>query len=111
MSKWKKYISTIVESWENFRDKYARLAISPFQTFKFFNNDDCHLFIDWLELFSIKFNDFYHIVNYNLIDSNTQIKQKIPIPGILTFRNLQKILNNVRWINSNVLGQTDYWKY
>jgi hypothetical protein len=115
IKKWKKYVSTIINSWNEFKNKYLNISISPFQAFEHFTNENCHLFIDWLELYSIKYSNYYNIFNYDLIPLNSnKINNKInlPIPGKDNFNKLLNILNyDVKWLNKSLVNQPRYWKY
>jgi len=101
INKWKQYWIIIYNSWNIFKNNFNQ-ARTPFSAFKFFNeNTNCSDFIDWLELYSYTFFNFNKVFNYHFLNKHYEI------PQIKTFNNLKNILNNVNWINFNIIEQSD----
>lgn len=96
---WITYWNTIYKSWELFKKKYhddSPNPLSPFRSFIYYNQSDCYYFIDWLELYHhtyIKFNNINRYVFKNEI---------VEIPCLEHFREIKRILNSCKWINSNI---------
>jgi len=101
INKWKQYWIIIYNSWNIFKNNFNQ-ARTPFSAFKFFNeNTNCSDFIDWLELYSYTFFNFNKVFNYHFLNKHYEI------PQIKNFNSLKNILNNVNWINYNIIEQSD----
>ena len=97
--RWTNYWNNIYNSWKHFYNKYSSISPTPFQSFNFFNYDECHEFINWLELYSLKYYNFNSFV-FNNIPNN-----KMQNAGIKIFKQLRNSVNNVYWINNNIKFQ------
>lgn len=101
INKWKKYWTTIFNSWNIFENKFNK-AMTPFSAFKFFNeNENCNDFIDWLELYSFTFFNFNKVFVYKFFNYTYEI------PELRTFIQLREILNNVVWTNNDIREQSE----
>jgi hypothetical protein len=69
----------IKEKYNYFKNKFKQFS-SPYYAFKYFNIEDCQIFIDWLDLFDKKY--------YNI---------PIRIPGIKLLNEINNILLECRW--------------
>ena len=97
--KWIKYWTTIYNSWSNFKKKYhdnQEYPLTPFGSFAIYENADCALFCEWLELYS---NTYLHFKNVNQYIFNNEI---VEIPGLNEFRQCKIILDSCNWINDNI---------
>jgi hypothetical protein len=99
-TKWKNYWNNIYNYWKIFYNKYLLLSPTPFRSFIFFNYDECHEFINWLELYSLKYHNFNLFIFNNIPNNNTQNA------GIKLFKKLRNTVNNVYWINNNIKSQS-----
>ena len=97
--RWSNYWNNIYNSWKHFYNKYSVISPTPFQSFNFFNYDECHEFINWLELYSLKYYNFNSFVFHNIPNN------KMQNAGIKIFKQLRNSLNNVYWINNNLKFQ------
>jgi hypothetical protein len=97
--RWSNYWNNIYISWKHFYNKYSLISPTPFQSFNFFNYDECHEFINWLELYSLTYYNFNSFV-FNNIPNN-----KMQNAGIKIFKQLRNSVNNVYWINNNIKFQ------
>jgi hypothetical protein len=99
--KWIKYWMSIYNSWSKFKEKYCdtqEYPLTPFGSFAIYDNSDCALFCDWLELYS---NTYLHFKNVNQYIFNNEI---VEIPGLNEFRQCKIILDSCNWINDNIHG-------
>ena len=97
--KWIKYWTTIYNSWLKFKQKYCdnkEFPLTPFGSFTIYENTDCALFCDWLELYS---NTYLHFKNVNQYIFNNEI---VNIPGLNEFRECKIILDSCNWLNNNI---------
>ncbi len=72
----------IQEKYNYFKNKFKQFS-SPYYAFKYFNTEDCQIFIDFLELFDKTYNNI-----------------PIKIPGIKLLNEINNVLLECRWINS-----------
>lgn len=101
INKWKKYWTTIHNSWIIFKNKFNK-SRTPFSAFQYFNEKtNCSDFIDWLELYSFTFFNFNKIIYYKFLNI------KYEIPKIKIFNKLKLLLNNIEWRNNNIFFQND----
>jgi hypothetical protein len=101
INKWKKYWIIIYNSWNIFKNKFGQ-ARTPFSAFKFFDEkNNCSDFIDWLEIYSYTYHNFNKVFFYHFLNKNYEI------PKIKIFNQLKELLNNVNWINYNIIEQSD----
>jgi hypothetical protein len=98
--KWKNYWTNVYKSWKLIYEKYHLQCPTPFRSFILYNHNECHLFINWLELYSFRY------IEYNQIVLNHINQFKTEIVGINEFKKLKTIINNVYWINDNVTSQS-----
>jgi len=98
-TKWKNYWNNIYNYWKIFYNKYLLLSPTPFRSFIFFNYDECHEFINWLELYSLKYHNFNSFIFNNIPNNKTQNA------GIKLFKKLRNTVNNVYWMNNNIKSQ------
>jgi hypothetical protein len=98
-TKWKNYWNNIYNYWKIFYNKYLLLSPTPFRSFIFFNYDECHEFINWLELYSLKYHNFNSFIFNNIPNNKTYNA------GIKLFKKLRNTVNNVYWINNNIKSQ------
>ena len=75
-------IEEIKEKYNYFKNKFKQFS-SPYYAFKYFNTENCQIFIDFLELFDKKYDNI-----------------PIRIPGIKLLNEINNILLECRWINS-----------
>lgn len=122
-NRWSNYWNNIYNSWKHFYNKYSSISPTPFQSFNFFNYDECHEFINWLELYSLKYYNFNSFVFNNTVDIKKaclrdnlleyEVTKERIIPtnnkmqnaGIKIFKQLRNSVNNVYWINNNIKFQ------
>ena len=69
----------IQEKYNYFKNKFKQFS-SPYYAFKYFNTEDCKIFIDWLDLFDKTYNNI-----------------PIRIPGIKLLNEINNILLECRW--------------
>jgi hypothetical protein len=98
-SRWYNYWINIYDSWNFFKNKYSTISLTPFRCFSNFTYNQCHEFINWLELYSFKY------INYNQFIFNEINKLNSEIAGIHLFKKLKKEVNNVYWINNTIEPQ------
>lgn len=72
----------IKEKYNYFKNKFKQFS-SPYYAFKYFNTEDCQIFIDWLNLCDKTYNNI-----------------PIKIPGIKLLNEINNILLECRWMNS-----------
>jgi len=73
----------IKEKYNYFKNKFKQFS-SPFYAFKYFNNEDCQIFINWLELLDKKYDNI-----------------PIRIPGIKLLNEINNVLLECKWICEN----------
>ena len=98
---WEKYWTTINKSYQSFFEKYKIEYESPFKALENFDDNQCKLFIDWLELYSLnKF--FFRQTSFRMYKENGSI-ENIIIPYkdrlINFFDNFKRII----WKIDNLL--------
>ena len=98
-TRWYNYWINISESWDYFKNKYSTISPTPFRSFSFFNYDECNEFINWLELYSFKYFNYNQFI-FNNINNSTK-----EMAGIFLFKKLKNEINNVVWINNNIISQ------
>ena len=98
-TRWYNYWININESWIFFKNKYQSLYPSPFLSFSGFKINECHEFINWLELYSFKYVNYNQFVFNNI---NNSIKE---MAAIFLFKKLKNLINNVFWINNTITNQ------
>jgi len=69
----------IQEKYNYFKNKFKQFS-SPYYAFKYFNTEDCQIFIDWLDLCNKTYNNI-----------------PIKIPGIKLLNEINNILLECRW--------------
>ena len=94
LNSWIKYFEEIKKNYDYLKDKFKQLP-SPFYAFKYFNNENCKFFIDWLELFQITYTK-YLTENYEVYENNKIVT--IEIPGIKLLNEINSILMECKWI-------------
>ena len=94
LNSWIKYFEEIKKNYNYLKDKFNQLP-SPFYAFKYFNNENCKFFIDWLELFQITYTK-YLTENYEIYEDNKITT--IEIPGIKLLNEINQILAECKWI-------------
>jgi hypothetical protein len=96
---WHNYWINVSESWNFFKNKYSIISPTPFRSFSFFDYDECNEFINWLELYSFKYLNYNQFI-FNNINNSTK-----EMAGIFLFKKLKNEINNVIWINDNIIPQ------
>jgi hypothetical protein len=94
LNSWIKYFEEIKKNYNYLKNKFNQLP-SPFYAFKYFNNENCKFFIDWLELFQITYTK-YLTENYEIYEDNKIAT--IEIPGIKLLNEINQILVECKWI-------------
>lgn len=100
-NKWMQYFEIIQSNYNHIKSQFILLP-SPFYAFKYFNNENCKNFIDWLELFQITYTK-YLTENYEIYENNKIVK--IDIPGIKLLNEINIILQECKWICYNLTIQ------
>ena len=94
---WSMYWSIIRRSFDLLKIKSINIngCNSPFKALEIFNIDDCKIFINWLELYSLNFL-FFKEITYPIYNNNRTIKN-INIPLKQDFINIIDFLKEVKW--------------
>ena len=74
----------IQEKYNYFKNKFKQFS-SPYYAFKYFNTEDCQIFIDFLELFDKTYNNI-----------------PIKIPGIKLLNEINNVLLECRWMGGEL---------
>ena len=78
----------IKEKYNYFKNKFKQFS-SPYYAFKYFNTEDCQIFIDWLDLCDKTYDNI-----------------PIKIPGIKLLNEINNVLLECRWRGGNRRGGT-----
>jgi hypothetical protein len=92
---WILYWRIIQKSFEEIYFKFKDIYIGPFSAFEKYNKNDCQMFINWLELYSL--SRYYEKTNYIFYTENG-IKQQFIIPYKEEFNKLLEIIKKSIWI-------------
>ena len=99
LNTWELYWTMIKNSYNQlyfkFKDKYN----GPFDAFEKYNIDECQMFINWLELYSL--SKYYEKTKYNFYIENGT-KHTFIIPYKQEFINILGLLKNSEWIIDNL---------
>jgi hypothetical protein len=64
---------------------------TPFSVFKYYHQNECSIFIDWLEVF--------HFTTFDYERINSRINMNIQkTSGLIYFNQLRELLKNVKWV-------------
>jgi hypothetical protein len=96
---WILYWTMIKKSFERLYFKFKDVYIGPFSSFEKYNKNDCQIFINWLELYSL--SRYYEKTNYIFYIENGT-KQEFIIPYKEEFRKLLNIIKKSIWILENL---------
>lgn len=80
------YFRVLEQIYMKLHKEFGQKVENIFCAYRFMNTENCSLFIDWLEIFHITFTKYK---NHSL---------KIALPNIKSFRDIESLLNRVRWI-------------
>lgn len=89
---YEKYFKVLENIYNQLYSLFGKKAENVFIAYKYMNDDNCNLFIDWLEIFHITYT------NYKNISNNFYLK----IPNYELFKEIEIFLNKVRWICVNI---------
>ena len=92
---WILYWTMIKKSFEEIYFKFKDSYIGPFSAFEKYDKNDCQMFINWLELYSL--SRYYEKTNYIFYTENG-IKQQFIIPYKEQFNKLLDIIKKSIWI-------------
>jgi len=98
---WKKYWLIIEKSYNELYKKYGEHSFGPFDALKFYDNDNCRMFLNWLELYSISCK-LFDKVNYKFYNKNGSIYKNVKIPFKTEFLDLIKKIRDVSWKIENL---------
>lgn len=98
INKWKKHWNIINSSFELLYNEYHDKYNSPFEALIHFNENNCKIFANWLELYSLSNYLFKQINIYNFYTNNNNDIVSSNIPGKKEINKLLNILRNVDWI-------------
>lgn len=96
INKWKKHWNIINSSFELLYNQYHDKYNSPFEALIHFNENNCKIFANWLELYSLSNYLFKQINSYNFYKNNDDIVSS-NIPGKKEINKLLNIFRNVDW--------------
>ncbi len=96
---WILYWNMIEKSFNYLYTKYKDIYIGPFDAFERYNNEECHMFVNWLELYSL--SKFYEKISYEFYNEN-KIKKIFIIPYKDQFIKLLYIIKSSVWIIDNL---------
>ena len=93
--KWEDYWKNVYQEFLKYKEfSLKKHIMSPFQTMTDYEDDDCGIYLNWLELYSITFTDFIHIQKYKFINFNNNGKV---IPGYNEIQEIMKLLRGKYW--------------
>ena len=94
--KWENYWNNVYQEFLKFKKLTTKKynIKSPFQKIESYNNDECGIYLNWLELYSITYHDFSHINKYKFINFNNEGKT---IPGFNEIQEIKELLRNKYW--------------
>ena len=75
--------------------------MGPFEAFKFYDKNNCRIFLNWLELYSISCR-LFDKVNYTFYNENGSINRNVKIPFKTEFLDLIKKIKDVSWKIKNL---------
>jgi len=89
---WILYWKIIKKSFNYLYTRFKDNSIGPFDAFKYYNEEECQMFINWLELYSL--SRYYEKTNYNFYMKN-ETRHTFIIPYKTEFIKLLNLLKSV----------------
>jgi len=98
---WKKYWLIIEKSFNELYKQFGEKTKGPFEAFKYYNKNNCIVFLNWLELYSFSCK-LFDKVSYDFYNNNGSIIKNIKIPFKIEFLDLIKKIRDVTWKIENL---------
>lgn len=105
---WKRYWIIVKKSFDELYQIYGDKCNGPFNAFKYYNDNNCRIFINWIELYSFSCRLFENYL-YTFYDKNGKINNNVKIPFKKDFLNLVEIFRDIIWKIDNLQLYNHYF--